>query len=414
MTRFYKALYLILAVLLLSWALPWLNSLIIPQRGYTPFTLYSEVLQDFVSLDAGEGNEIKYYDRRGNYYTENQFDSLLPSFYYRQLAVDNRLPDSIMGRPITADLLREKGFMFRSRPMEINSNSVPLYPLLESKPRRVDLEMPDDLFRWTSHGIEFIDLSSNTIDEEKSALFQDALDNAKVHFPIKHIAGNPTNRKSYDEGYFFVDADDQLFHLKQVDAAPYVRRIDHPKGIVFEHIFVTEYDARETFAFLFDKEGYFYLLSAPDYGIIKTGLPPIDLKKDELTIFGNDFFWTTLRRDAKGTTYEALERKSMKSVATHTFPKKPELQEKVAQYSFPWQLSFTSNKHTYFRPSLKTFSFNALPLGFCLAVLYSALFYKREERQVLIIKSVLILLAGLFAFIPFLILPRIKKIPSGR
>ena len=36
---------------------------------------------------------------------------------------------------------------------------------------RVDLSMPDDVFRVTSKGLEFIGMKTNTVDTDKSQLF---------------------------------------------------------------------------------------------------------------------------------------------------------------------------------------------------------------------------------------------------
>ena len=55
-------------------------------------------------------------------------------------------------------------------------------------------------------------------------------------FPAIEIAGNPTVKKEYDEGYLLLDADRRLFHLKQVKGRPYVRAITLPEGLTLEHL----------------------------------------------------------------------------------------------------------------------------------------------------------------------------------
>ena len=40
---------------------------------------------------------------------------------------------------------------------------------MESMSGRVDLKMPDDVFRITSKGIEFIDMASNSVKEDRES-----------------------------------------------------------------------------------------------------------------------------------------------------------------------------------------------------------------------------------------------------
>ena len=92
-------------------------------------------------------------DQSGNNYTQEQTDSILPLFYVRQLMADERFPDSLMGVPVSPRQVQITNFNFRVSAADINAPSVPLYPLLESMSGRVDLKMPDDVFRITPHGI---------------------------------------------------------------------------------------------------------------------------------------------------------------------------------------------------------------------------------------------------------------------
>lgn len=55
-------------------------------------------------------------DRGGRTYTDREFDSILPTFYARQLLNDERFPDSLCGVAVTPRLLQSENFMFRSTP----------------------------------------------------------------------------------------------------------------------------------------------------------------------------------------------------------------------------------------------------------------------------------------------------------
>lgn len=404
MTRFYKILVFLLSLLLLSWILPWGLKLMMPERVSAPFTLYSEVVHEFASLEPMGQKDIRYFDHSGRTYSETEFDSILPSFYYRQLMMDNRMPDSINGTAVDPEELRRAGFIFRSMPSEINKNSPALYPLLESLPKRVDLEMPDDMFRITKDGIQFIDMASNTILDRKSERFNSVMREKAVDFPIRYIAGNPTNRKDYDEGYFFVDSSDKLYHLKQMCGRPFVRRISTPPGMYIAQIFVTEYPSRSTFAFITDAEHNFYTLSRPDYRLRQVGLPPIDLAKQEITIIGNAYYWTVTYDSERGEEYSAIDAHTLEQVDSLLFERKATRVSELSKYLFPFTTAFIGFEHSYFQPKVTDLSIRAIPLGAILALIFCIAYRKKETSGDLIWKSICILIFGLLVFIPLLLL----------
>lgn len=405
MTRFYKILLYGLSITLISWLMPWLYNLATLKSSRTPFTLYSEIINDFASLSAGDGKAKRnYYDRRGNSYTEAQFDSILPTFYYRQLVTDNRLPDTILGQPVTAQSIKTTNFIFRSRPSDINVRPVPLYPLLESRSKRVDLEMPGDVFRFTKRGIEFIDMETNRVNEKKSALFQKVFDRKEVKLPVRIIAGNPTTRKEYDEGYFFTDAAKRLFHLKQMQGRPFLRPVHLDADIEVAHIFVTEYPSRSYFAFITDAENNFYALTAPDYRLEKVAIPPFDARKEEISIFGNMFNWTVKQSDLNGDTYTAINARTYMPIASMGEAKPERKASEIAAYLFPARLRFTASTDRYFHPRIDRLSVKALPLNILLLALFLLFFRKGQTTLQLTVKSITVVLLGIFAIVPLLVI----------
>ena len=184
MSKTYKIIYYILLTAILAWLLPWFYNLATLKKERTPFTLYSEIIEDFAMINVNQNEkDLRYTDRKGNIYTERQFDSILPMFYYRQLVTDNRLPDTIRGVPVTASKIRRENFIFRTRPLDINVHHPELYSLLESRSKRVDLTMPDDVFRLTKNGIEFIDMESNQVNKENRHCFNPFSNKKKLLFP---------------------------------------------------------------------------------------------------------------------------------------------------------------------------------------------------------------------------------------
>lgn len=126
-------------------------------------------------------------------------------------------------------------------------------------------------------------------------------------FPALAVAGNPSTRKEYDEGYLLLDASRQLFHLKQVKGRPYVRAIDLPEGVQPEHLFVTEFPSRRTLGFLTDTENGFHVLSKPSYEIVRVGIPGWNPESESLTVIGNMFDWTVRVTGAGADRYYAVD-----------------------------------------------------------------------------------------------------------
>lgn len=306
MRRFSTLLLYITIAFLLLWQLPWCYNFFVVKPEKTPFTLYSFVIGDFAMMGQEEGKGTVRRDLAGNIYSEAAFDSILPMFYYRQLMSDERFPDTINGVATTPRIVQTENFNFRSVPSDINAPSIGLYPLLESMSGRVDLKMPDDVFRITAKGIEFIDMNTNSIKAEKSNQFTEAMTKKGFRFPATKIAGNPTVKKEYDEGYLLLDADGQLFQLKQVKERPYVRAIALPEGLTLKHLYLTEFRNKKTLAFMTDENNAFYVLKSRTYDVVKTGVPTFNPETDALTIIGNMFDWTVRVTTPSSDNYYAL------------------------------------------------------------------------------------------------------------
>lgn len=343
MTVFSKIIFYLTIVFLILWQLPWCYNFFTVKSEKSPFTLYSTIIGDFAMIGQEEGKGAIRTDRLGNVYTQAAFDSILPLFYARQLMADERFPDSIHGVAVTPREVQTESFTFRSVPSDINAPRIRLYSLLESMSGRVDLKMPDDVFRVTNRGIEFVEIASNSIRREKSRLFTEAMVKKGFAFPALEITGNPTTRKEYDEGYLLLDAHRNLFHLKMVKGRPYVRAVDLPEGLQLQHLFITEFRNRKTLAFMTDVNHRFYVLNNKSYEIVKVGIPSFNPEVNGLTILGNMFDWTVRVTSEEADNYYAVDAndysliKSMENKAVHT--------------AMPG-LSFTSGTDKYVKPRI--------------------------------------------------------------
>lgn len=349
---------ILLAALLLAWLLPWCYAFVFASPSWSPFTLYSCVTHGFASVDFDRENNVAGRDLQGNTYTQQQFDSILPTFYYRQLAAEGRFPSEIEGVAVESRDVERTNFMFRTSPGEINRRRPTVYQLLESMPDRIDLEPATDVFRITGEGIEFVDMETNTIDQKKSAAFTKVLRDKGFSFPARVVSGNPSTRKRYDNGYLLVDDALRVYHMKQVRGRPFVRRTDVADSLQIGQIFVTEFADRKSLGFLVDSEKRFYTLGAEDYKLHEIPVGKFGPTRENMMIIGDMFYWTVTIQGAESKRYVAVNARDYSLADEYRPEEKPQAWAEYAKYLFPFELSFTSPLDGYaglrrcrFRPS---------------------------------------------------------------
>ncbi len=338
----------LIVIFLLLWQVPWCIAFINGKASHNIFTLYSSMVGEFISLDNTAEEGLIRYDESGHRYTDAEADSILPFFYYRQLLSDQRMPDSVCGFAIDIHAMQMATINWRMSASDVNAIAVPLYPLLESLPKRVDLTMPEDVFRCTDHGLEFVIMATNSVNEAKSRLFTQALIQKGFSFPVQLASGNPTTRKDYDEGYLLLDAKGQLFHLKMTVGRPYVKAINtvsesNPsQGLNLKHIFATEFKGRQIRGFLTDAEMHMYALLS-DYTIRPLEGVSYNPEKERCTLFGNMLDWTVRISGDDGDRYYAIESVdfSLRQIR--------QMNRKVQQASF-WGLHFTDYNDSWVLP----------------------------------------------------------------
>lgn len=340
MKTFGKIFLSLIVAAIALWQLPWIASFVSSKPSRQPFTLYSCMIRDFAMIDAS-GDELTYTDRQGRRYSEEQFDSILPLFYARQLFAEGRFPDTIHGTPVRFHDAMRHNFFFRSSPSNINKVKPEIYFLMESMPGRVDLEMPDDAFRINANGIEFIDMESNTVKSEKSRIFTEMMKSKGFAFPAREIAGNPTVRKEFDEGYLLSDAGNRLYHLKMMRGTPFFRQIPLPEGIQPEHLFLTEVEARDMLGLFTDKQNRLYLIRLPGYSVQRIDIPSFSPEEEDLSIIGNLLDWTLAIASPDSIRYHAVRTSDFRSLGQYSFAR---------QRSRIHGLCFTSSYDSYVKP----------------------------------------------------------------
>ena len=347
-------------------------------------------------------------DLKGNKYNTAQFDSLMPMLNYRQLMTDGKLPDSINGQKITPQLLRSKSVVYKYKPSDINTPVNGLYILLETMPKRVGLEIPNDVFRLKNN-IEFIDAQTNTLEVEKSRLFQQSLDKEGFQYPAQWLIGNPNPRKPYDEGYFVLDANNQLFHMKMVNNRPYIKNTKIGEKIQASYFSMLEVADKRFYGFLFSKQGELFIIEndGANYKTVKLDIDPIDMQKDEVILMGNMFDWTVSVVTPFAKKIYALDAETLKRIGEHTIDRTPGRWDAVSKWTFPVYLTLEKSETSYIQPYFHYIGIYGFVLNLIIAFL-TVIFITRSPKRK-IFNGIYIFLTGIAGLVALLILPNSKN-----
>lgn len=412
MSKLSKIILLAVAITVLSWFLPWLYALLTPSPSADPFCSFSPVVSKWVASKSVPGQKplitvVDAFpsDETPDTINASRRDILVPQMYYRQLMAHEQMPDSINGKEASVHNLRTHEVFYNGSPRDINKNTAGIWLMMESMPVRVDLSDPEEGFRMTKDGIEFISMADNKVNSSRSARFTQAMKSRGFKFPASDLSANINSRKAYDEGYLMVDAEGKAFHVKQQGGRPYVAALTFPEGVKVAKVIIWEEADQSLLGMAVDTENNPYIIRKE--GHIAMPLPgdncKVDPRKDAITAIGSLFNITMRFSGADGTRWRAFDADSLELIGALDFPKNPSTASSVARWIFPFTFALTSNYDSLAYPRIANISWKALPLNIVLAGLL--LFLGIRRRNATMKWGALVTLPlGIFAFIPFLLL----------
>lgn len=365
-----------------SWIIPSLVEKMTDESKSYPLMYYSARLKELCLIDFRNTSET-FSDIKGNQYPRTAYDSLLPLLNARQLMMDNAMPDSIDGHAIDMKTLRMTQVMFRYRPQDMQMPQPAMGVLFEAMPQRGKLTLPGDYFTLTDQ-ITFIDAETNTVDEEKSIRFQKELVKKGFVFPAQAYWGNPSTRKSYEEGYFCLDAHNQLFHLKMVNGRHFVKNTHISDSLDIRWFAMNEVADKRYYGFVFGKEGKAGIIESTEdggYFFRRLDIRPFNPEKDQLTILGNLLYWTVSVTDSRGMDTYGLDKETLSCLSAYYQPVKRGLWDEVSEWLFPIRLSLQDKHSAFINLYWHTGAWKALLLNVLLALITFAILRKSTPTQ---------------------------------
>ena len=362
------------AALLAVWLIPWLCGIIVAKPVSSPFTLYSFIAEDFLTMDREEGKDLLFTDRKGNVYG----DEALPLFYHSVLHSRGAFPDSIGGRAVTRDEVKLHNYNLSEKPANVDRIAAKAYLLMESVPVRLELQDPAYGMVFRKDGLHVYVLEDNSPDSEKSAAFTRALTDAGFVFPASLASGNPTHRKEFDEGYLLTDAEGRLYQLKMVDGQPEVRHFPAADALALTYISIVEVSDHSVLGYLSDTDGRLAVLR-PDGTVLPTEVV-WNPRKEQLFVVGDMFNHTVKVSDRSADRFYALRSDDFSLIDTmeRAYPDPP---VNFSRWFLPCRLSFVSGTDGYVRPRVRDFSWVGLAVDLVLLAGVWALRRRRNPQK---------------------------------
>jgi len=374
-------------------------------RVYPPQVRYSPLQQDFLIGKTIDKNFV-WFGNDGTEYTRENSDSLLPFSNYRLLAAKGLMPDSVNGQKIELDEVRLNNIFERIRPYVMDAPQIKLYPLFESKPARLKLELPQAFFRITDR-MEFIVAETNQIDEALSIAFTNALEAENFNFPMTGIYGNPTTRKAFDEGYFVVDSRDQMFHVKMIHGKPFCKNVHLPADVKVKYLSVREMELREFYGLMIDQSNKLYLLMYDAYRLQPLPVESYNSKEHTIIFMGN-LQNRTFLVDSDNLSRAFVTDRAYNLVAEHTetwVGYEDTQVSSIGRYLFPFEISLTRDNSKFIGLNFSEYHFNALYFNILLIILTIVLLrYRRSSVIKKWYDLLIVLITGIFGFIAIAVL----------
>ncbi|PIS27973.1 MAG: hypothetical protein COT43_07765 [Candidatus Marinimicrobia bacterium CG08_land_8_20_14_0_20_45_22] len=348
LTKISRYIFILIFILAAAVYLPEFYWKFFGKRSDFALIYYSPIIKQFVGNRVNRSNEMEYFDFQGSSYSKIEYEKLLPFMYYYDLDKWNVLPREVQGIPIDISTIRRNSQSFIFQPYHLHNPLIQLYPLFESESDFARLTLPDEVFRIGDR-MEFIDVRKNVIVEQLTTVFTTALQEAGFVFPARIIAGNPTTRKPFDEGYFIVDAVGSVFHVKMVKGQPFCKKTVISPDLDVRYISISEDPRREFYGFLITASDSLYMIMYDDYKLVPLPLAGFDPDDMRLRFIADPIYRTISYSNSERVNCVVTDLKYnfIDSCHVDLVSFKKTIAGRVEKGLFPFKIETESNKSNF-------------------------------------------------------------------
>lgn len=375
------------------------------KKNNRPRISYSSITKDFIYFTRKNG-QLVFSDLQKNIYTRKEYERYLPFIYYRDLQKWGVLPDSIQGFPTDIPTIHQNSARYRFRGQSLDRHEIKIYPLIESEPDFANLTFPPNVFRITDK-IEFINAKNNNILIDKSFLYNQAFEKQNFRFPAKMIAGNPTTKKSFDEGYFIIDNENSVFHLKKIKSQPFLVKTPISQDLQIKKIIIQEAVSKKVYGFLITENNKLFMISYDNYRLIPISLNEFQATNMNLNITVNPLY-VTFNYDDNYNFFCAVfdsNYNKIDDMKISLLPKNKKTTEMIKHIIFPFTIKITKNFSSlkYFSLDLHS-SLSFIGILISLIIGFFVKIKRNENLKVNWFDFIFILFSGIYGLIGILLI----------
>jgi hypothetical protein len=400
---------IILAIIVMGVYIPMFYHKIFDQKLGKTQVFFSPVIKKFIFQEmVGDAHDFINKDEDGKIYDRQQFETLIPFIYYKNMELWGKLPVIIEGKTFDKETILENRQVFEVKSNEISDRRplVQIFPLLESAPGVARLSFPEDAFRFTDK-MEFINVDTNKTNGVFTSLFTNALQKAGFIFPAKLVSGTVSILKPFDEGFFVVDAANNVFHIKRLKGEPLIVKTPMPASIGARHIKIIENSRKEIYGFLITNSNEIYLIMYDNYRLVKLPLDNYQPDKMDFKLLFNPIYRTAVYWDNKKIYALAmdLQYKLIAKYEKEMFSGQKTRADIIFSALFPFSIEMKDNTMVYlkFEPVFHGWiAFIGIFLS--LAIFIAIMFLKKTDMKKTWTDFLVILFTGIYGLIAVLII----------
>ncbi len=423
-----------LSICFFAWAFPMFYSLLFVKVVDKTHMFYSPVGNNMVyteqilerDVKAEEKSEnhhsdVVYKNEKDDYFTRNEFEAQIPFIYYRNMELRKLLPMTLHGKAFDSATIQKARRVLEmpARLLDDNVYKEKIYPLIDANPGQVALVLPADRVRFSGSEFQFIDSDLNAVDAEQSKVYTQSLLDKGFTFPAKGVWGNFTTFKPYEGGVFVVDAAGKTFQIIRRSNKLEIIQMPFPASVVPKKIVIAEAKDRKYLGLVLDTKERMYLLHEKDFKLTHIPTPNYVSAGMDFKLIMDPLFITAVYSDDAyiyASAFNNAENLAQALEPLHSFKhqmsrNKSTVISKTADVLFPFSLSFNdlhSNKGQWILKISPMYVGFTLLFNAALAVAYGLLFRRHSPRRVFIQSGIIVIL-GVYIFIPFLLMEQYKE-----
>lgn len=406
-----------ITVLAMASVLPTYIKQIFPLGFKTTIIAYSADRNKLIFSKYTNG-EWSYEDSDGKQLTKEESQRALPFKNLHSLMRNKQLPERVGSWKFDAETAVKYIDKERLSANRLDKPDTGLYTLMESKPGIKGFASPDDLFRMTANGVEFIDLETNKINSSKSKYLSDLMHARGFKFPHRFVADSPSTRKAIDNGVLLVDSDYRVFHLKLLDGEIQLMRTNAvlPKSTI--SIDVLE-QLRKEYHGVVTTASDIYLLRWDDYSLVRIPFSKYDPFSENVAMDGDYLNWEFSRAlpDSSRRDFVLTDRNITPSLAHHwklngEFDARKSLINNGIGFFFPYYVKFSLHERSQNNIYLRGVQANwwVIALGILVSIGAYVLCWRKRAGTLPPLSDILFLsVSGFYGLIVLLILGPLQK-----